>query len=1011
MPIIQNPYTGQLMKTENQRLANFLMSQFQKPIEVTYKDLGRGGIGEQLDRFGNFFGGVGAGIGAVFGGDDPIAAMQNFNQQNQPRGIAERMTMDEYQNFLASNPNLQIQARNPYTGELLTDQTGQKASMGWLDDAIGGMISPFPSLLETSGEIGGIVGQDLRHLMQPQPEGVANLGQLWDTRPEKQPLFMTQDRFSDFKSAPGLRLGQDLAGVGAFLIPGGSGIRGLAASGAASGFLSGLGQAKTQDIASGNFTDPITGAVFGGGTGAAMGVAGKAIRGLANKLKGGSKTIASGADDFADILQPAGGLTDEGAVGLGTGSAKPFNNYLNNMGIDDASSLASRAKLQRFANRAAEAAKQGIADADEVLGTLNSLYEITPNTGIATATGKAGGLSAKATKMTPEEKVDNFIDTFVDQAPTKFDEMGRPVQEGNFLQRFGSNADFELAGIQPQAGPNMYDEFITTKNAFRRAADSLGVGLDPKGIQTIQKTAVEAKDRLLSNSGWNGASMSDLSDEMVRLYNQNFAAGQIGKAMDRESIVKNFLSNYLDEATLKGAGYKGTSEQFLRTMLSGGSEGVQMNPKLMESVRQQIEKVAVRANRKLYGQLSSPLTPTEEIAYAVDTVLKKSLQQNVPGYQGVNQLLASGASRGQDMAAAFARGNQVSSKGRINIMEMIGGKGLEAAGKAATVAGNMMEGGLPRPNINLPNVNLPNTPQNIGEMASQAVKRGLPIAAANQATGMSGTIQSTPTAQSGTPNFFEATPMDIGGQTIMTIDPNSGNIVQMPAGGMAGQGGGMPSGSTPAGGGMNIDYDGLAMEMLQRGYSPSEVQSQIQSLKGMFDAPQQSMASLMSGIQNVDPSMQRSVLASQLMDAGYSPNDVKTMTDLMLGSGGKPLTGTAKKTQYELSSAQNNLELLGQTIEEYGNRFSPIFGQDIFGLPAQILDPERNKVETTMKSVVQAIAKDLEGGRLTDADREFYAQFTPTIKDTPEAAKQKLAALYDLLAQKQAAFEDTYYAQ
>lgn len=116
---------------------------------------------------------------------------------------------------------------------------------------------------------------------------------------------------------------------------------------------------------------------------------------------------------------------------------------------------------------------------------------------------------------------------------------------------------------------------------------------------------------------------------------------------------------------------------------------------------------------------------------------------------------------------------------------------------------------------------------------------------------------------------------------------------------------------------------------------------------------------------------------------------------------GRKLTPEQRKNLQDINTAIGNIGLLEGTIKQFSNRFGPIQGAGVFDSVANVLDPERSRVQTTVKSLVQSIAKDLEGGKLTDADREFYNQFMISTTDTQEQALQKLQALADIARSRQ----------
>jgi hypothetical protein len=101
------------------------------------------------------------------------------------------------------------------------------------------------------------------------------------------------------------------------------------------------------------------------------------------------------------------------------------------------------------------------------------------------------------------------------------------------------------------------------------------------------------------------------------------------------------------------------------------------------------------------------------------------------------------------------------------------------------------------------------------------------------------------------------------------------------------------------------------------------------------------------------------------------------------------------KEKKNVEIAEANLNMLMRDLENNQSRFNPLINS-VSGL-ANIIDPERARLETKYKSVVQQIAKDLEGGRMTDQDRRFYEQFMPTLGDTADVVRQKLKGLQEMI--------------
>lgn len=578
-----------------------------------------------------------------------------------------------------------------------------------------GIINPIAAIGQTAvGTIGDLAeGKTLQEALANPENAIQN----------QKPFLVSEEENRQYMENPALGGVKGGAGILSYAVPGNAKtIAGAVTRGAVSGGLGGFG---TSDL--GNEVGGATqGALLGGGLGGGLKVAGNMVnrlRGAAGAADDVTRGVGAADDTFDDILNNPN-ISKTGA-GLSRSSTKPFNQALNDLTstIDDASSAASRQKLQAFADRAAKAADQGIADADEVLGALNSIYGVKPTTSAAGATNLMDTLDEVGSAR------ERLVDTFIDNADIPTDKFGRPVLEGNPLQRIGQRADFENLNFKATPGSNMYDELVESQVAHNRAAKALGVNLDQKGLQTIQSETMKARDTLIKNAGAPGKMGPELTDEMVNTFGETFGfTGSFKKTDQVKNALKNFISDNLSEETLAKAGYgKVTPTELSEALLSGN---VRINPQLAQALRDKVGKMAVRAKNKIYGTTTSPLTSAEEIAYSIDEPLKKMLFEQVPGYRNANSILASEASRAYDLAAGMNAGNQVSNRGRISIQDFLARKGLDALGTVSNISGDIIAGESPR--IGLPGVsgltgkvNLQGAGRTAGEVLDGAIGAGL----------------------------------------------------------------------------------------------------------------------------------------------------------------------------------------------------------------------------------------------------------------------------------------------
>jgi len=246
----------------------------------------------------------------------------------------------EAEKFLQENPGYKYDMLDK-SGEVVDSIAPEPKDYGILDQIGAALVQPFADT--TSG-----ISEQFRELKTREERGDA----------EYTPAYMSSDEWDQYVQNPLGKNVQNAAGVGAFFVPGGSGIAGLAKAGAVAGGMSGFSNA---DLREGDIVgETLQGAATGGITGGALGAIGK---GVGKVAKGFSKNPA--ANTFDDVLS-AGGESPFTAA---------YDDLARVTNLDDPMQVQ---RLQDFADRIAPAAEEGLADAGAVLDDLGRTYDITP---------------------------------------------------------------------------------------------------------------------------------------------------------------------------------------------------------------------------------------------------------------------------------------------------------------------------------------------------------------------------------------------------------------------------------------------------------------------------------------------------------------------------------------------------------------------------------------------------------------------------------------------------------
>lgn len=115
---------------------------------------------------------------------------------------------------------------------------------------------------------------------------------------------------------------------------------------------------------------------------------------------------------------------------------------------------------------------------------------------------------------------------------------------------------------------------------------------------------------------------------------------------------------------------------------------------------------------------------------------------------------------------------------------------------------------------------------------------------------------------------------------------------------------------------------------------------------------------------------------------------------------GKALSGEQTKDIADFDAADMQLNSLSSAIDKNSEAMGPIAGR------LAALNPYGTKTkafDSQMKIAAQNIGKSLEGGKLTDMDITRYREMLPSLHDTPELAKEKIANLQELISQRRQA--------
>lgn len=251
------------------------------------------------------------------------------------------MTQSQIQAFIAANPGKRLTVRNASGATTQMGATPQQPqSRGLVGDIVTGLVDPAARFVTGAAE----------QLRQSRGIGKAKEGGYT-------PLYMNQDEWKQYEENPFLKNVQNVAGLATYAVPGGGSVPAMIARGAIGGGLLGFSQASSpDDILTGITEGALTGGVVGGG----LGLAGKAVKGIA---KGAGKVFAKGSEEEGS------GLFSRAAKKLSTKTeSQEFGNFQRAMGakVDDQRIMPS---FKELGFTAAKDADNLVNMADSVIST------------------------------------------------------------------------------------------------------------------------------------------------------------------------------------------------------------------------------------------------------------------------------------------------------------------------------------------------------------------------------------------------------------------------------------------------------------------------------------------------------------------------------------------------------------------------------------------------------------------------------------------------------------------
>jgi hypothetical protein len=203
---------------------------------------------------------------------------------------------------------------------------------------------------------------------------------------------------------------------------------------------------------------------------------------------------------------------------------------------------------------------------------------------------------------------------------------------------------------------------------------------------------------------------------------------------------------------------------------------------------------------------------------------------------------------------------------------------------------------------------------------------------------------------------------------------------------------------------------GALQQPEQQQVSEFEGDDYINQLRGKYFEPQQEQAQGMtsSGWGMEEANAIKQLLTIEMLQGNISSAEASAVVSL-LGldeeeDKSKDLTVSAKNRLYELKTAESDLLALEDLISSYEGASGPVAG----GIAKRIPGTEARKINSEFSRITQSIATSLEGGKLSDRDREFYKTITPQVDDTKAERDYKIDSLLSSIRRNSATFQDVY---
>lgn len=130
----------------------------------------------------------------------------------------------------------------------------------------------------------------------------------------------------------------------------------------------------------------------------------------------------------------------------------------------------------------------------------------------------------------------------------------------------------------------------------------------------------------------------------------------------------------------------------------------------------------------------------------------------------------------------------------------------------------------------------------------------------------------------------------------------------------------------------------------------------------------------------------------------YDPKYLSMKEREAAAMGGKMLPPATVLNVQEGASVPAMLDDIDGTIDANAESYGPVVGRASSWNP---YDTKAQTIDAQMRAASQAFGRYMEGGVLRKEDEEKYRRMFPQLSDTPQVAKNKLAVVRRLLAERQ----------